>query len=343
MTGARREDIDTFRGIGCLCIVFFHYGNVLHSMGILPNYFAYGSFAVCFFFILSAFYLYQKAILFTSIRELVSYRMIRLYPSYWGGILITSVFMMFMDKDQVLNFKEILINCTMLQQLAGVPEVDGVYWTLTYELILLASLAVLKISIKKHAVIKDHFKFCVFWLAFCAAARLVCNALGIEGLKVEALLWGSNYVYAFIIGISAYHINVGGGIKWKIISAFCVCYPIIIYGESKTTICCMVTAVIGHLLLTGKFDRIKIKWLSFIGGISYEIYLLHNMIGKTVIHKIIPKLSGNAIAIFGVVLGILIFIIILAYIVNQLSRRIIKFLHEIILPFVTSGDNKKLV
>lgn len=311
----------------------FHYGTVLEPAGIMPNFFAYGNFAVIFFFVLSAFYLYQKAVRLTSARELISHRMIRLYPSYWSCILVTSVCLLLINGKLPLGGKEILINFTMLQHLFGIDSVDGAYWTLTYELILLATLAVLSIHIKQKKIIKDHFKYCVIWLVFCAMSRVICKTKGIGGLKIEALLWGSEYVYAFIIGISAYHIKTPDNRKWKILACFNLLYPILLYGICERTLCDIIAVSIAYLLLIGRFRNVRLKPLKFIGCISYEIYLLHGKIGYAIIQRAILDNHMNAWMSLLVLAGILIGIIILAYAVNQWSKKVIKLLTKIMSRF----------
>lgn len=83
--------------------------------------------------------------------EFIVSRAVRLYPSYWFGVLFTSFFAIYWGGDlMAVEPKEILANLTMFQSYLGFSNVDGVYWALNYEVsFYLAALTILILNLKK--------------------------------------------------------------------------------------------------------------------------------------------------------------------------------------------------
>lgn len=85
------KNIKAFRGIAALCIIIYHYACAYTEFfgGTTKfKYFDFGwlTYSVPLFFVLSAMFLYKKAVQYNSAKNLVLYRMIRLLPAYLGGV-----------------------------------------------------------------------------------------------------------------------------------------------------------------------------------------------------------------------------------------------------------------
>lgn len=82
-----------------------------------------------------------------SLADFAFARFARLYPAYWAAILLTtSVVTLGGATNLSIPPLEVMLNFTMVQKLFGARDVDGVYWTLTRELVFYAGMAALLAS-----------------------------------------------------------------------------------------------------------------------------------------------------------------------------------------------------
>jgi len=102
--------------------------------------------------------------------EFIISRAVRLYPSYWFGILFTSCFVIYWGSDlMAIDPIQILTNFTMFQSYLEISNVDGVYWTLEYELsFYLAVLIILILNLRKEL----NFIF-IMWPILMSIALLI--------------------------------------------------------------------------------------------------------------------------------------------------------------------------
>lgn len=139
--------LDYARFFAALSVVLFHYFysgiNNGKVSSIDETWFSdiasYGHFGVQFFFIISGYVIFFS-LKNKSAASFMKSRLKRLYPTYWIAIIFTAFFSYLWGQgtDMSVTLKQVLINFTMLQQFIGVQNVDGVYWTLFYEIIFYA-------------------------------------------------------------------------------------------------------------------------------------------------------------------------------------------------------------
>jgi peptidoglycan/LPS O-acetylase OafA/YrhL len=136
----RIKELDALRGLAALAVVFYHYTTQYdklfgHTVGLnwqLP----YGSFGVQLFFMISGFVIFLTLDRITKPMDFVVSRASRLYPPYWSAIIMTTAIVWtFGLHGEERNLFTTLTNFTMIQGVFEIPDVDGVYWTLLYELI----------------------------------------------------------------------------------------------------------------------------------------------------------------------------------------------------------------
>ncbi len=110
----------------------------------------YGYLGVPFFFLISGYVILQSAQRSNALRFTVS-RAARLYPAYWIAVPIGFLAAgYFPDVPEARPLSTLLVNLSMVQTFVGVPHVDGVYWTLTIELMFYGIIFSLMLSRQLH-------------------------------------------------------------------------------------------------------------------------------------------------------------------------------------------------
>lgn len=138
----RVNELDLFRFVAALSVVFFHYCFAAYATGRLtqsPNLTLsavakYGYLGVELFFMISGFVILMTASS-GSFKGFFVSRFVRLYPAFWAACTLTFVVAFWFAKDRPsVTFGEYLVNLSMLSGFFGVPSVDGAYWSLFVEL-----------------------------------------------------------------------------------------------------------------------------------------------------------------------------------------------------------------
>ena len=220
-------------------------------------------------------------------------RVVRLYPAYWAGVLVTTLVLRLLPtvRDGE-SFSNALVNLTMLQEPFHINDVDAVYWSLWSELrfYLLFAIVVWRGLTYRRAV-----TFCVVWTIASAIDSSVHNDL----LDTWAQPLYSSY---FIAGIALYLMYRFGPnlILWGIIG-----FSWLISQHSITTInhshvqelqlnlpnwgAQLLVTVYFVLMIgiaLGWFSWIRWRWLTTVGALTYPLYLVHEYIGWTMIHAL---------------------------------------------------------
>ncbi len=139
----RIQLLDYGRFFATISVIAFHYlFNGIHngkisSISHIPeviDFVKYGYLGVDFFFMISGYVIFFSAKNRNASQFAVS-RAVRLYPAFWIAIIFTSSFAIFWGGEQMAVSPSLIItNFTMAPTVFGKGFVDGVYWTLIYEL-----------------------------------------------------------------------------------------------------------------------------------------------------------------------------------------------------------------
>lgn len=113
--------LDVARAIAAVSVFLFHYG--LCSFGYL---------GVELFFLLSGFVLSLPS-RHKSIFSFTWSRCVRLYPTYWVAMTLTACSLALSGAH--LSMRTVAANATMLTAFLGESYIDGVYWSLTEEIV----------------------------------------------------------------------------------------------------------------------------------------------------------------------------------------------------------------
>lgn len=156
-TPSRRhvELIDVGRLVAALSVLSFHYfyngirNGKIHSGEYLPHvsYFAaYGYLGVDLFFMISGYVIFFSA-QGRSSHDFIASRLTRIFPTFWGAVFITSCYAyMFGSLGTEVTVRQMLANLLLFPQLFHEKFVDGVYWTLVYEIDFYALIGLLLLS-----------------------------------------------------------------------------------------------------------------------------------------------------------------------------------------------------
>jgi peptidoglycan/LPS O-acetylase OafA/YrhL len=129
-------ELDLFKIAGALSIVLFHYtfrGYAADNMSTLHfsevgAIFKYGFLANYLFFILSGFTILLN-IQNKNFKTFISSRVLRLYPSFWVAVCLTTLATIFWGGSRYhVEPLQFLLNLTMLNGFIGIKSVDGAYW-----------------------------------------------------------------------------------------------------------------------------------------------------------------------------------------------------------------------
>lgn len=133
-----QSELDLARIFGALSVVLFHYTfrgyaandlSILH-FPVLGSIFKYGYLGIYLFFIMSGYTVVMSMGNKGGVKFIFS-RMLRLYPSFWIAVCLTSAVTILLGGDRFsVELDQVLVNLTMLNGFIGVKPVDGVYWFL---------------------------------------------------------------------------------------------------------------------------------------------------------------------------------------------------------------------
>jgi peptidoglycan/LPS O-acetylase OafA/YrhL len=279
------------RGFAALWVVLFHcrnfgafQGSGLGRGDLLSLFlFDYGRGGVAIFFVLSGFViahsLWKTQMTGRSVAHFMLRRSIRLDPPYWASIALA--LFIFWDRaarhGQTMTVEPgvVLAHLLYLQELLKVPEIQVVYWTLTYE-------------------IQFYFVYALllWWISFAGtrkmtpaavaapvAALLAC-AFVAAARPQEWVLHGLflNYWDAFTGGVLAY---VGGFRRSNAALALCLVLSLIMLASAPFTAevfntpAALAAVLLGFLARFGKLSNFASGPLKGLGTISYSLYLVH--------------------------------------------------------------------
>ncbi|MGI5246069.1 acyltransferase family protein [Dactylosporangium sp. CA-139066] len=328
--------IDGLRFLAALSVAVFHLmavagrgaGTKVDVWGqpakaVFPNLFkfaSYGWVGVPLFFIISGFVICMSSWGRTP-RQFLAARVSRLYPAYWACIAITTCVSMALPAVyKPVPPRALLANLTMLQDPLGAPRVDEVYVTLWAEM-------------------RFYALFTVLMLFGLTYRRVVWFCLGWSALSVWSLEWhqpwlgsilmpgGSQY---FIGGIALFLVYKFGSrpVLWFIIGFSWILSMYFYAGNAwqgikhqpywPASVLITMVYVVFALISLGWFQNLKWRGLTVLGATSYPLYLLHYVIGLTVIYYLYQRLTISPRLFLALLIAALIGV---AWLVHRLIER----------------------
>ena len=328
----RIYQIDLFRFLAALFVVFFHYffrGYSADKMSNLNfseigNFFKYGYLGVDIFFIISGF------VISLSIRDrsLINFfisRISRLYPIYWISVLFTFIVIIFFGAPRyVADTKQFIANLTMFQNYMGIESMDAVYWTLYIEMKFYIFVIGSYLILNKFKEIKlDYLIYS--WLSLSLIYPFLDK---ISFINIADHFFFFNWSSYFISGIIFYQIY-----KSKLNSKYAILLSIsfllslyhaisrikesvLHYNTEFSPYVISVIIVLFYLLMLAvsckKLNNINYPGLTKIGILTYPLYLIHENIGFIIFNNL-----ENYVNKYVLVISTTILMIFLSYILSE--------------------------
>lgn len=276
--------LDSLRGLAAIVVVYFHYTSVYrhlygHSFSAVYD-FDFGLYGVEFFFMISGFVIFLTLSKVGSARDFLFNRVVRLYPAYIVCLLITFACVSYFGLEGLeTTFRDMLFNLTMFQRAAGVPDVDGVYWSLFSEWMFYLMMVVLFVFRKLDKML---------WVG---AAWLVLNVINIHFvyLGYAARLLNLYHGVFFYSGILFYMLYKGTGqkatVQLHLAAAFAVALSLFALKGWADMVVVAVLYTVFYLSISERMHFLVNRPLLFLGSISYALYLFHQYIGFIIMNQ----------------------------------------------------------
>lgn len=305
MDKKRIESLDALRGFAAIAFVLRHYTTIFNFKFNTPlNFsveFKYGYLGVELFFLISGFVIFMSIEQIQSIKEFIIKRFVRLYPTYWIPLFLTSLVILISGVSKLAFSKlDFLLNLTVIQDLF-IPilhnkHIDGVYWSLAAELLFYGFILCLyQFKLLKHIQIIGFL-----WLL----SSIICIPNDYSIFMIGVLL-NMKWSPLFFGGMMFYTIWKDELERKKWTSHFLIGFSLISYYiltltkatdplKSSIEECIVVTGFFFTFYLLS-FEKItflsKSKILLFLGKISYPLYLIHQNIGYIILLILVQQFN----------------------------------------------------
>lgn len=284
--GERLYALDLLRFVAATLVLLHHWNWVIaadiKAHPAYPSYLAEGggTFGVSLFFMISGFVILASA-RGKDARGFIVSRVVRLYPAFWVCCALSWLAML--PDPMAPNFGEFLVNLTMLPGPAGVPYVDGVYWTLALEAKFYLLIAILLALGRLQQI--ERVLWC--WLL------LTQVTLGLGWSNLVMAIWAP----CFIAGCACQLLREQR--SGPRIALFAVSAAVCLEGFSggldfsalgsmppgqALRLAIIATELFVVLAIAMNWWRLRPSWLvASAGAVSYPLYLLHKEIGYRII------------------------------------------------------------
>jgi len=301
--------LDILRFIAAMMVVLYHY-TARHGSSSFPNLSKiteYGYLGVPIFFVISGFVIAMSADNRSAWKFLVS-RVTRLYPAYWICLTITILVAITFGNNN-FSFYEMLSNYTLLNDYLGIPDVDGVYWTLHAEIKFYACIFFMLLV----GMYNKNYIWIPIWMILTATFFMLEQPFFMG--------WFISPFYSpfFIVGILLYQVRKQGAsvlntCGYIVAGGLCVYMGsvqidgfvefVTSYKRVVASVFVFTMLIIFYLIAGGSISIKPAGWVTLLGAITYPLYLLHNSIGTTIIDAS-ASLLGEQLSVLVVVIVML--------------------------------------
>lgn len=318
--------LDLYRFIAAVSVLLFHYAFLGSHFGkadiSLPFLFPiakYGYLGVELFFIISGFVILMSA-QNTDLIGFLSSRIGRLYPAFWFCCTVTALILFLFPIEFTITLKLYLINMTMLNGFVGVENIDGSYWTLLYEIIFYALIAVILLF----RLIKYCESIAYIWLVLTFSVLYFDTVADTLPSPIFNILFLGSYSPFFVSGMLLFLIwrsgltiyrslgllvSCGVSVYSAIIRAIEFNYDLNVYTVGASVIMIYIIMFLSSLNLLSIKNS---KFITMLGALTYPLYLLHHSIGYVIFNQFSSRINHYVLFI-----GVIILMLILSWFVSR--------------------------
>lgn len=275
----RNQLIDAFRGVAIIAVLAFHYTvrwpDVYGFDREYPWWLMLGGYGVHLFFVVSGLVITMTVLRSSSALHFGVRRFARLYPAFLLAAVLTFTAMQWGPEPFRRSWADLFASLTMDAQLFGNRYIDGAYWSLAVEAKFYILVAL------SWALLRERFWIGV--LLISAAALLPVGPLWSNLLIAE---WWP-YLLA---GMAGWY---GIFEKRRMPAALLGAMAVALYVWHRPGAWYVDVGLAGgistFMLLLWRVPNWQpgfVRWLAWIGALSYSLYLLHQNLGVTVIQEL---------------------------------------------------------
>ncbi len=279
----RLVQVDALRGLAALAVVLFHYTTrfaELFGAEAKPSLsFPAGHYGVNLFFIISGFVIFMTLEKTTKPMDFIVSRFSRLFPAYWVAIFLTfSICHALGLPGKLVAIAPALANMMMVHGFFGVPNVDGVYWTLEVELLFycgMFTLYLLKGLHRLNYVLSGLLLFRVIYFVLEHQFAIDLPWIVFRLLILKFIPW-------FSLGISIYvavHHGGPGERRKSVLTSLLAVGTLYLCESAFVAGLAIVLSIAVYFAAQNRFKLLQFKPVVWLGTISYPLYLLHENIG----------------------------------------------------------------
>ncbi|NBW35230.1 MAG: acyltransferase [Cytophagia bacterium] len=312
----RMNEIDSFRCLAVLMVVFFHFyakfSPPISAVNFLPYQYncpaliQHGFFGVQFFFIISGFVIFHTLEASKNLGEFFVKRLIRLIPTLVLCMLITFLFQNYLDHDITILPKVNLID--FVPSLTFTPPqlwnqyfntndikyVDTVYWSLYVEMLFYIAVSLLYFFRPKSLTIN--------WLKLTlllTLVRVICspklsfvfpNEIDVILGRIYLAFLGLHLSYWAYFSFGLFFYSMYRGNVTKLMAfLFLLTISLEMFFIQNNILRIMLLAFVSCFLIFVYKPKVLAfltnKFVLWVGLISYPVYLLHQNIGLILINR----------------------------------------------------------
>jgi len=291
----RLPELDCLRGIAATMVMIFHFTLGHPNLQVL----GLGLTGVELFFVISGFVIFLTIERTASYKSFLLSRFARLYPAYWVCVTLTTaciILWSWLVKVPIHfpHLTDYLVNITMFQYYTSVKSIDGVYWTLAVEMLFYFFILLIYLFKLIRKIEFVGFLTVLFCLLFETVVKTSAYPLYVVlGRYLPILL----YFPLFMAGIVFYKIKFHNTSVYRLLLlALCLITQILLFsstGKIQFITQFQYAIAMGTIFLVfllycfNKLNFIVNGVTSFMGSISYSLYLIHGYISVFILIPIL--------------------------------------------------------
>lgn len=308
--------LDVVRFFAAMGVVLYHYvwpnASVYDGIQAVTDF---GYLGVPLFFIVSGYVISISANNRSAVAFIVS-RLVRLYPALWVSVGFT-VLVMYSLAGKTHSWGQVLANLTLINEYLGFNDVDGVYWTLKAELKFYACVFLLLVF----GVFQRFRLWLSIWLML-----VVLHAFTQQPFFLGWFIT-PNFSSYFIAGVALFLIQQEGRNRFNqtVLWVSLLISSIKVYQQAsgfmvnpsalqKWVSVVAVWGIYGFMfaLSLGKINLKPRAFYVTLGALTYPLYLIHNMAGKTIIDAYSKYVPESLLIVF-----VILFMVMVSWCIHQ--------------------------